>query len=301
MTSLTARKNLVFQLEPVNDAAFDEANKRLKDDFNRNISDLLEAARDPLQSLVDIEKRAGDARVKEAEAVAGDIEAVNKLNAKNLDKIWTDQTASIQDLRDEFKTGDLSGLTDYQRLPAARTKYVDTLAAVQGGDTSKWDTLITDAKNLFSLSTGAYGQGPKTAEWRTAITAVLDNVLAGRTFASGTKATPPGTVLVGEKGPELISQPGGLRVHTHDETRTILASMPTPTNDFVPVPKTHTFAAGTKTMPPGAVLVGEKGPEIASQPGGLHVYTHRETERLLSSGAAAQVATSARQQGYASR
>jgi len=325
-------KEFGLSLEPVT-AAFDEANKRLKEDFNRNINDLVEAATDPLQSLVDIEKRAGDARVKEAKAVAGDIEAVNKLNAKNLDKIWTDQTKNIKDLRDEFKSGDLSGLTDYQRLPAARTKYVDTLAAVQGGDTSKWDELVTDAKNLFSLSKSSYGEGPKTAEWRTAITAVLDNVLAGRTFAGGTKATPPGTVLVGEQGPELISQPGRLQIRPHDETERIINSIAPSRGQVDPANKVErasniinisdaleapragrafvegtqaasvemsrgdqvgtwaspaasarlAFAAGTESTPSGTILVGEKGPELVSQPGGLQVHPHYETERIINS------------------
>jgi LAS superfamily LD-carboxypeptidase LdcB len=320
-----------LSLEPVT-AALDEASKRLTKDFNRNIDDLLEAATDPLQSLVDIEKRAGDARVKEAEAVAGDIEAVNKLNAANLDKIWKDQTASIKDLRDEFVTGDLSGLTAYQRLPAAMDKYTKTMKEVQGGDKSKLDQLVTDAKDLFSLSTDSYGQGPITAKWRTYITAVLDNELASRSFAEGTRSTPPGMILVGERGPELISQPGGLQVYTHRETEEILnstaetAGVVCPVDTMAPalnvldssfsmgvsgagrafaegtasasVKKMNgdwagalmspspsvgrAYAAGTQSTPAGVILVGERGSELIGQPGALSVYIHREAEKLLS-------------------
>ncbi len=242
-----------LDMKPVTDA-LDEANKRLTADFNRYIKDLTVAMDDPLQSLVDIEKRAGEARVKDAKAVAGDVEAVNKLNAKNLDKIWTDSTKTLKDLSDELKTGDLSGLTATQRLKSANDNYTTVLADVQAGKTGKFDELVTAAKDVFSLSTSAYGQGPKTASLRTDITKAIDAVLASRSFAGGTMATPPGMILVGERGPELIGQMKATG---------------------------RVFAEGTAKTPPGTILVGEKGPELISQPGGLQVYTHRETERIM--------------------
>lgn len=208
-------KKFGLSLQPITDA-LDEANRRLTKDFDRYISDLTTAIDDPLQSLVDIEKRAGDARVKDAKEVAGDIEAVNKLNAKNLDKIWKDQTQSLQDLADELRIGDLSGLTATQRLGAANDNYKSILSDVQAGKTSRFNDLVTSARNLFSLSTDAYGQGPKTAGLRTDILAAIDDVLASRSFASG-GVTRPGWNRVGEQGEEWLYLPSPAMVLPHGQ------------------------------------------------------------------------------------
>jgi cytochrome c556 len=103
-------KKFGLSLKPVTDA-LDEANKRLTKDFDRYIKDLTTAVEDPLQSLVDIEKRAGDARLKDAKEVNGNILAVNKYNALALDKIWDDSTKSIKDFQKDLKSGESSGLT----------------------------------------------------------------------------------------------------------------------------------------------------------------------------------------------
>jgi SLT domain-containing protein len=94
---------------------------------------------------------------------------------------------------------------------------------VKAGKSSKFEDFVTAGKNLYSLSTTAYGQGPKTASLRKDLLAALDTVLASRSFASGTTATPPGVILVGEQGPELIAQPGGLKVHTTREMQKVVS------------------------------------------------------------------------------
>jgi hypothetical protein len=214
-------KKFGLSLKPVTDA-LDEANKRLTKDFDRYITDLTTAVEDPLQSLVDIEKRAGDARLKDAKEVNGNILAVNKYNALALDKIWDDSTKSIKDFQKDLKSGESSGLTATQRLKSAQSDYDALLTDVKAGKSSKFEDFVTAGKNLYSLSTTAYGQGPKTATLRKDLLAALDGVLASRSFASGT-ATPPGVILVGEQGPELIAQPGGLKVHNTREMQKVVS------------------------------------------------------------------------------
>jgi nitrogen fixation-related uncharacterized protein len=81
------------------------------------------------------------------------------------------------------------------------------------------------------------------------IAAALEKTAPVRAFAGGTEAAPAGVIMVGEP---------------------------------IGMPHDRAFAGGTREAPPGTVLVGENGPELVSQPGGLHVYTHRETEKILS-------------------
>ncbi len=197
-------------------AALDEANKRLTKDFNRYVGDLTKAIDDPLQSAVDIAKRSGDQLVRDAEATGGDVVATNRYNAKVLDGIWKDQTTSLKDLADELRTGALSGLTATQRLKGANDNYRSILADVQSGKTAEFGDLVTAAKNVFSLSTDAYGQGPKTAGLRTDILGAIDGVLASRSFASG-GVTRPGWNQVGEQGPEWLYLPTPATVLPHGQ------------------------------------------------------------------------------------
>lgn len=199
-----------LSLEAVS-AAIADANKRLTADFNRSIQDQISAAETPLQSLVDLEKRAGQQRLSDAIAVNGNIVEVNRLNADKLTAIWTDQTKSLSALADEFRYGDLSGLTSAQRLSHANDNYATALASVRAGS-GQFDDLVTAARNVYDLSTSAYGQGPKTVGLRTDILSAIDSVLASRSFARGTDATPPGWIRVGEQGPEWMYQRGGATV-----------------------------------------------------------------------------------------
>jgi hypothetical protein len=114
-------------------------------------------------------------------------------------------------------------------------------------------------------------------------------------FAGGTTSTPLGTILVGEKGPELaqadphhpiaemiagfFGQPMG------DQYRG-LSGAPDPTDPDDPrrPPKWRApprFASGTTATPPGTILVGEEGPELITQPGGLQVVPATQTKAVL--------------------
>lgn len=62
-------------------------------------------------------------------------------------------------------------------------------------------------------------------------------------FAAGTTATPPGTILVGERGPELITQPGGLSVWSNQQTERLLSAFNA--LNMPVMPRARRFAAGT--------------------------------------------------------
>ena len=200
-----------LSLDPVS-AGLAEATKRLSGDFNKSIGDMITAITDPVQLAIAQEKQAGDARVKEAQAVAGNIAQVNKLNAMTLTQIWTQQTQSLQQLSDSLKTGAMSGLSTVAQLSAANDNFRRELRLVQGGNLSEATNLATAGTNTLQLASTAYGNGPQTAALRASVLSAVDQVLSHRSFASGTPSTPAGWIRVGERGPEWMYQGGGATV-----------------------------------------------------------------------------------------
>lgn len=191
------------------------------------IEQLTLAITDPVTLAIEKERLAGEQRIRIAQATGEDIIAINKYNQLALDEIWKQATGNLQDLRDNLTTGDLSGKTVAAQIEAANDEFRETLSLVNSGNLAKIDSLTSIAQNLIDLAIDAYGNAPKTADIRADILSAIDPILAKTPgFASGTRATPPGTILVGERGPELISQQGGLRVWSNPETERILSAMP---------------------------------------------------------------------------
>lgn len=132
--------------------------------------------------------------------------------------------ASLIELRTQLTTGPSSGLTAQEQLIAANDNFAKTLALVQGGNTGQIGTLATQGSELIALSEQTYGNAPQTSTIRATILAGLNAILTAQGFASGTTRTPPGMILVGERGPELISQPGGLTVFNAADTMSMLSA-----------------------------------------------------------------------------
>jgi hypothetical protein len=202
---------LGLALDPVN-KSLEEAHRRLKEDFNLDIQNQILVIEDVNQSIVDIEKLAGDERIREAEAVNGNIREVNRLNALKLDEIWEGQTETLKDLADELRGGTLSGLTTAAQVDAANDNFKRTLALVRGGNLSEFENLETFGRSTVDLATQAFGNAPRTAGLRSDVLEAIDEVLESRSFAKGTDNTPPGWIRVGETGPEWLYQSGGLGV-----------------------------------------------------------------------------------------
>lgn len=209
---LTEQANLFgLSLEPVN-KGLEEVTKRLQGDFIKSINDASLAISDPIGLLVQQEKEANKVRLDEAKALgAGEIE-VNKLDKLILDKLWKDQTANLISLETELKTGALSGMTISGQLSAANDNFKRELGLVKGGNLAEIGGLATAGTNVVSLSQTSYGNAPQTARIRADVLTAVDDVLASRSFASGTSSTPPGMILVGENGPEWMMQGGGNRI-----------------------------------------------------------------------------------------
>ena len=119
---------------------------------------------------------------------------------------------ALKDLVTSLTTGQLSGATIAQQVQAANDNFNRELGLVQGGNLNELGNLAAAGGNAVTLSQQAYGNAPQTASLRTQILTGVDQVLASRSFASGTDYTPPGWIMVGEKGPELMHQSGGAAI-----------------------------------------------------------------------------------------
>lgn len=198
-----------LSLDPVNKAL--ETTKRLlTEDFDKSIQDMILSIQDPVKILIEQEKKAGEARVKDAEAVAGNIEEVNRLNAMTLDAIWKIQTQSLLQLYNDLKSGSGSGLKIIERLRFANDNFNAEVGLIKGGNLGGIDNLVSAGQNVFELSQLAYGNGPQTNLLRNQILNIVDDVMENRSFASGTDSTPVGMIKVHKD--EWISNPGGLSV-----------------------------------------------------------------------------------------
>ena len=77
--------------------------------------------------------------------------------------------------------------------------------------------------------------------------------------------------VIAGKGPQLESSLNGISSSISDIKGSVSGSVPR-------------YASGTPYHPGGLALVGERGPELVKLPRGSSVYTHSETERILSGG-----------------
>jgi hypothetical protein len=100
----TAKWGIDFK--PVNDAWF-QALQRLQGDFNENITKMTRAANDSFAGTLEAEKQAGLQRVTDALKVGGDIAAVDRYNAANLEKVALDASAQLGQMSNDF--GDTIG------------------------------------------------------------------------------------------------------------------------------------------------------------------------------------------------
>lgn len=218
-----------LSLDPVN-AALAEANKRLTEDFNRSINEMILAITDPTALALEVEKRAGEARVKEAEAVAGDITKVQELNALLIKQILDqtteeiDQTAEdiknqlqgIEDFRRELLAGALSGKTIFNQTTAALDQFNQAFMEVMGGDLTRAGDVVKFGQSALELSMQGAGNAPQTTDLRNVILSDINTVLAGRGFAEGTTDSPPGWIQVHKD--EWMYQRGGSVVLPRGQT-----------------------------------------------------------------------------------
>jgi hypothetical protein len=76
----------------------DQARQGVTGAFNTNISSLLKAITDPVQQVIDVEKAAGQQRVRDAVVVGGDLDAVNRYNTANLERVTAAARNSLNSL-----------------------------------------------------------------------------------------------------------------------------------------------------------------------------------------------------------
>ncbi len=186
-------------------------------DFNKSITDQIQAIKDPVAALIDIEKRAGEIRLQDARKIGGDIIAVQELNNLRLMALYEQQAQSINssfqgiiDLKKELQSGELSGRVINDRIAAGTAEYQSALTKVRGGDMTAINDLLKFAQSSIELQIQATGQDVTTSRFRAQLIADFNEVLTSKGFAGGTSSTPPGLIQVHKD--EWISQPGGLSV-----------------------------------------------------------------------------------------
>jgi len=203
------------------DAVRLEALKRLTADFDRTISDAILGIKDPTAQLLEIEKRAGEERVREAEAVAGDMAKVQELNALKIEEIMKststviEQTAediknqfkSIEEFRQEVQFGQLSGKKVEAAVAGTMEQFNRVFGEVMAGDLTRLNDLVSLGTQAINFSVEGYGNAPQTNDLRQVILSDINTVLAGRGFARGTTNTPPGWIKVHQD--EWMYQGGG--------------------------------------------------------------------------------------------
>jgi hypothetical protein len=180
------------------------------------------------------------------------------------DSLQTLTTAikGVEDLSKSLQGGALSGLPPGQQAASDAGAYQRQLNAVLGAGTAVTAQQLTDlttlANTAVTSSTTAYGQGPQTAALRRSILGGLGQVQAitGPSTAPllGAGATPAAQVtaaLLASTGVQS-AQSGAIVAALH------AAGVPG-------------YQFGTTSTASGAVLVGESGPELISQGGGLSV------------------------------
>jgi hypothetical protein len=120
---------------------------------------------------------------------------------------------SLKDLVTNLTSGTLSGIPIGQQITAEQGIFGNELNQVNAGNFNELGNLATAGGNVVSLAQTAFGNAPQTAAIRASVLSNVNQVLSSRSFASGTDNTPPGMILVGEDGPEWMSQNGGNKIY----------------------------------------------------------------------------------------
>jgi hypothetical protein len=169
---------------------------------------------------------------------------------------------SVEDLANSLRSGQLSGLPPAQAAAAAGGSFQQSLAAALAAGTTVTGDQLTNLSSLgtaaIQASQAAYGEGPQTAALRNLILGGLGQVTAitgPSTAAAAAAAATPQSVALGAIGAAPTVQA--------TQIAAVIAAL-----HAAGVPG---YALGTGSTVPGAIVVGESGPEIITQPGGLSV------------------------------
>ena len=283
-----------------------EAGQYVRDPIDQLILEIT----DPIEAAIEKERQAGEERVRIAEATGQDIVKVNQYNQMLLSQIWDQATASLVQLRTDLTTGASSGLTAADQVKAANDNFSRELALVEGGNLNEIANLSTAGSNAIQLSQQAYGNAPQTADLRNTIVAAIDKVLAEQSkFTSATQTqqqalTPQIQALIDAatamtdastatvSAATTVSTAAATVADAAAQVADAATSVDSSGTSTATTTSLNTInqtnvdlagvaAAGMTSTPPGTILVGEQGPELISQSGGLRIWSNQETQRIL--------------------
>lgn len=191
----------------------------LRDDFNKGIYDQLLGFDNPLGLAIQQLDEAFDIMRKDANAIGGDLVALEELYGKQRADIVArslqSQTSAaqsmlqdIQSIRDSLLLNEqLGGLNRQGRAAEAQSQYEDVVASVQAGEAGSFSQLSGAVSNYLTAALDYYGPTQEYFNRLQSVLSMLDSVegsIPG--FAGGTGGfSYSGLAVVGEKGPELVN------------------------------------------------------------------------------------------------
>lgn len=280
------------------------------------IDQLIQAITDPITASIEKERLAGAERIRVAQATGQDQVKTAQYNQLLLNQIWDQATQSLVQLRADLTTGQASGLTAAQQVTAANDNFKRELALVQAGNLNELGNLSAAGSSAIQLSQQTWGNAPQTAALRDTIIAAIDAVLAAgipsptpvasTATTTATPATvtrvdetlvPPTTVVdtavtamtdASTTATDAAASVAGSAASVADSAASVAASaaLVASGNSVAGTVDlsgslSGSAATGMTNTPPGTILVGEEGPELISQPGGLRIWSNPDTQRIL--------------------
>lgn len=156
---------------------------------------------------------------------------VEEQRKAQLDLIKAQQAgfASLEAMKEGFdkwlydqSLGSTSSLSPTQKLLAAQGNFGGLLGAVQGGDKTKTQELLSAGQQLLQIGQSMYASSVDFAMLERFVRDSIGSVareLGVPGYASGTRSAASGMRWVGENGPELVRFGGGERVYNAEESK----------------------------------------------------------------------------------
>ncbi|WP_188263168.1 transglycosylase SLT domain-containing protein [Azospirillum tabaci] len=137
--------------------------------------------------------------------------AAQKANTAAMKQSVTD----LGNLRDQLLYGSAGGGTALQQLKANQERLKDLYTKGMAGDGAARQQYATVGQTVIQLAQQVYGTDGNFAAIKSGLLSGINDLLAGRSYATGTDSTQAGWIRVGEQGPEWMFQGGGASVLPH--------------------------------------------------------------------------------------
>jgi hypothetical protein len=216
------------------DDALAKSIAKMRDDYNKQISDSIEQLDDPKQFAFDQLEQEHQQAIKDATALGADINKVEELYGKKrlalVEQFAEQTTFAVKSATDQLKqllaqltVGPQSALSPGDQYAAARKAFED--AATQGRTEGRLpNEFATIVQQFLDASKQMFASSERYASDYKETTDLLNQLLGTPKHAGGGLAT--GWNIVGERGPELVNFGAGAGA-----ARIFSSGSPAPSND----------------------------------------------------------------------